>query len=92
VALDSSVDSRAVFAMSDLTAGTHVITAIYNGDASYSASASTAGASADTQDVVLAVTVPVTGGGSSGWSVLAAMMLILNGTVLIAWTRRRRRL
>jgi hypothetical protein len=92
MALDSSVDSRAVFAMSDLTAGTHAITAIYNGDASYSASASTAGASADTQDVVLAVTVPKTGGGSSGWSVLAALMLILNGTVLIAWTRRRRRL
>jgi large repetitive protein len=92
MALDSSVDSRAVFAMSGLAAGTHAITAIYNGDASYSASASTTGASADTQDVVLAVTVPQTGGGTSGWSVLAALMLILNGTVLLAWTRRRRRM
>jgi large repetitive protein len=90
VALDSNVDSRAVFTMSDLVAGTHAITAIFNGDSSYTASS--AGASADSQDVVLAVTVPATGGGTGGWGVFLAMMLIINGTILIAWTRRRRRL
>jgi hypothetical protein len=90
VALDSTVDSLAVYQTSSLTAGLHAITATFNGDSSYNASS--AAVTADAQDVVLAVTVPETGGGTSGWSVLAALALIMNGLTLIVWTRRRRRL
>ena len=89
VGLDSTVDSRAVFGLTTLTLGVHVITAVYSGDATYSGSASAA--FADSQDVVLSVAVPVTGGALGGWAPIAALALVMNGVILLAFTRRRRR-
>ena len=87
VGLDSTVDSRAIFGLTTLDLGVHMITAVYNGDANYGASVS--GLTADREDVVVAVVTPVTGG-MGGWSPLAALALIMNGVILIAVTRRRR--
>jgi hypothetical protein len=87
--LDSTVDSLAVYATTNLSVGTHTITATYNGDLNYNGSSS--GASTDAQVVAAKISVPVTGGGSSRWVALASLSLILNGMVLLAWTRRRRR-
>jgi hypothetical protein len=89
VALDSTVDSRAIYNTKALTVGVHAITATYGGDTAYETSAATA--SGDAQRVMAAVSVPETGGGPSGWGPLAALMLLLNGMVLLAVTRRRRR-
>ena len=82
------MDSRATYATSKLTVGTHTITATYNGDVSYNGSSS---GTLDAQTVVALVSVPETGGGSNRWTALVALSLILNGVVLLAWTRRRRR-
>jgi len=90
VALDSSVDSSAVFSTKNLTVGTHAITAIYNGDADYLGSA--AAETADSQRVVGPVLVPLTGARESSWAGIAALALLMNGFVLLACTRRRRRL
>jgi hypothetical protein len=87
VALDSTVDSRAVFTTKSLPVGTDVITATYAGDADYTGSV--AGLSGDSQVVVPLVTVPKTGAG--GWGPIAALLLLLNGTLLLAIARRRRR-
>jgi len=87
--LDSTVDSLAIYATTNLSVGTHTITATYNGDLNYNGSSSAA--SSDAQVVAAKVTVPETGGGSGRWAALAALSLILNGVVLLAWTRRRRR-
>lgn len=86
--LDSTVDSRAIYATSKLAVGTHTITATYNGDVSYNGSSS---GTLDAQTVVALISVPETGGGSNRWTALVALSLILNGVVLLAWTRRRRR-
>jgi hypothetical protein len=87
--LDSTVDSLAIYATTNLSVGTHTITATYNGALNYNGSSSAA--SSDAQVVAAKVTVPETGGGSGRWAALAALSLILNGVVLLAWTRRRRR-
>jgi hypothetical protein len=87
VVLDSHVDSRAVYSLSSMTVGVHAITATYNGDFGYAGSSSLV---ADSQSVVPAVAVPVTGNASSGWAGIAALGLVINGLALIAWTRRRR--
>jgi hypothetical protein len=89
VALDSSVDSRAVFSTKTLTVGTHTITATYSGDADYLSSV--AAAAADPQSVLALVLVPVTGAGPASWAGIAALALLMNGAVLLACTRRRRR-
>jgi hypothetical protein len=90
VALDSSVDSRAVFSTARLTVGTHAITATYGGDAYYLASV--AAATADSQSVMRSVLVPLTGARETSWAGIAALALLMNGMVLLACTRRRRRL
>jgi large repetitive protein len=89
VALDSHVDSRAVYSLSSLAVGVHAITATYNGDVGYAGSSAVV---ADSQSVVPLVAVPVTGNVFSGWAAIAALGLVINGLALIAWTRRRRRL
>lgn len=90
VALDSSVDSRAVFITSNLTVGIHAITAVYTGAAGYLSSV--AAVTADSQSVVRPPLVPLTGAVGSRWAGIAALALLMNGFVLLACTRRRRRL
>ncbi len=88
VALDSTVDSRAVFTTKSLPVGTDIITATYAGDSDYTGSLTDI--SGDSQLVMPLVTVPKTGG-AGGWGPIAALLLLLNGTLLLAVARRRRR-
>jgi hypothetical protein len=89
VPLDSSVDSRAIYSTKSLTVGTHAITATYSGDGNYGTSV--AALSGDSQRVMPAVTVPETGGRLGGWGPIAALLLLMNGVLLLALTRRRQR-
>jgi hypothetical protein len=89
VALDSSVDSRAVYTTKSLSVGTHTITATYSGDSSYMSSL--AAQAGDSQRVLPALAIPDTGGRQGGWGPIAALLLLMNGMVILAVTRRHRR-
>ena len=84
VTLDSSVDSRATYSTSSLSAGSHAVTAQYSGDAGYLGSRT---ANVETADVTPAISVPATG---SSTPTGAAGAMILVGTFALAEASRGR--
>jgi hypothetical protein len=90
-ALDSTVDSLAVLTTSALATGPHHVTASYGGDANYTGAVS---AVATTVSVVPVVMTPATGTGLGAVGAFAlpefGIMLLLSGTMALAWAARRR--